>query len=558
MNAPIDAIPSHSAMKLRTLTGWMAAALLVIGSVKAGGGTVAIRRTPILNATLPSGTTYQIEYSSNGIIPWLPTGVIVAGTGSPSSVRLDGFSDRLSYRYSRIGATALVTPVITNGLSLSNSFPGAVELRIESTTALTSNAWMFRKFAFPDFNGTFINAVRTPTQAFEFFRAGQPAVPLDLASVVSYTADPNSGYAGFGSVADDMPQLYRDGFIGAVCPAFYHRGGSNALAAGECYELTGPIGTATVIVADMDDVAPAGTCDAGRSYFDIGTPAFTNLFAESSGVGTATFRLVPAPVTGNLKMYVPISSGGFYFELRPYNHRAGISKIEIRSTGSSTWVDLPRAVYNSFIYSGGAATFPLSVRVTSRFGEVLHFPNIASLSAGQRLTATNQFAQFPGQAPAPVWILPPVYRDSLSNILGGTWTVSPYSGPVVNLANPNAAYQGAAGLSISNLTAFSGVIFNSPLRFSQPADSTLEFAIRSATATAATNLAVQINGYDNTGAAANSSTVLLPAIDHTWRVIRLPLVPALAPFQIKSFRIMNNAATTLPPVYLDSIQFRQP
>lgn len=545
------------AMLLRTssdLLRLVALALLTLTSM-ARAGTISIQRTPILSATLSLGT-YQVESSANGTT-WQPTGVLVAGNGAAVTVRLDGFPGGSSYRYSQIETTALVTPSVVSGWSLSNSFPGATELRIEAAPSLTPASWALRQYVFPDFNGAFLSAVTNTSSPAEFFRSLEPAAPLQVTSVASYSADPNVGYSGFGIVADDMPQLYRDGFIAAPCPNFYHRGGTNAAAAGECYELTGPFGTTMVIVGDLDDVPPAGTCEVGRTYMDIGTPAFTNMFAEPAGYGTATYRVVPAPVTGSLKLVVPINSGGFYFEMRPYNHRAGVSKVEIRGTGGS-WVELPRSVVNSFAYTGSAPTFPLSVRVTSRFGEVIYFPPIASMTSGQRFTATNQFSVFPPLDPAPVWIRPPVYRDSLSNQLGAVWSATPYSGATVNTANAAAAYQGTAGFSISNLTAFAGVILFNNRTFPAPTGDALEFAIRSATTTAATNLAVMFGGYDSAGNPTNSSTIRLPAISNAWRVIRIPLQPALAPARLSQVRFSNNGSSVAPPVYLDSIFFRQP
>lgn len=534
-------------MKSLIYSGVVVGLFVMLAEIQAG--TVALRRTPILNVTLPTNTTYQVESSSNGSA-WVATSVLVAGSGLPITLRLDGFSEQLGYRFSRIGTANVVTPVTTNGWHIAGAFPGASEVRVETNSTLATNTWGLRGFTFPDAAGSFVHALRPPFPAPTFFRGLQPATPLDLASIVSYSADPNSGYSGFGLVADDMPQLYQDGFICAPCPVFYHRGGSNAAAAGECYEFTGPTNTTIVMVGDMDDVAPPGTCDAGRTFFDLGNPAYAVLFPGPTGVGTATYRLVPAPVVGNVKLVVPQYFSGFYVELRPYNYRAGISKLEIRSASSATWTNLPRSAYNSFVHNGSALVFPLNVRVTSRFGEVVEFPPIASMSMNARFTASTQFVNFPELAPAPVWFQTPVYTDSLTNLLGGQWTTTPYSGLVVNPTFTNSAFQGTASLQISNITAFSGVFFNRQRSFPQPLDGVLEFAIRSGTGASVSNLGVRF--------ASPSLPVLLPTIDATWRVIRIPLAPALAPAQIREFQIFNNANTPATSVLLDSIVFRQP
>lgn len=523
------------------------------------GGTVALRPTPILNVTLPAGLTYQVESSTNGSA-WTATGVLVVGTGGPLALRLDGFAAQATYRFAPLDAASFIAPTVTNGWHLAGSFPGAGEVRVETNATLASPSWAHRDFAFPDAAGSFVRALRPPLPSPIFLRGVQPATPLELATLASYSADPHAGAAGFGLVADDMPQLYRDGYICAPCPAFYHRGGANAAAAGECYEFTGPAGTTTVMVGDLDDLPPPGTCDAGRTYFDIGNPAFAALFTDAAGFGTATFRLVPAPVVGNVKMVVVLNSGGFYLELRPYNHRAGLGKLEIKSAGSANWIELPRTVYNSFVYNGGggALAFPLSVRVTSRFGEVVDFPAIAAMQPNDRFTANAQFAAFPDLAPAPVWILPPVYTDSLSNVLGGQWAMSLYGGLVVNPTYTGSAFQGAASLQISNFTAFSGIQFFAPHRFPRPLDGVLEFAIRSGTVSPASHLAVLFTGFDGGGTAATSQTVALPTLDATWRRLRIPLAPALVPARIYEIRIINNSLTPITSVLLDAISFQQP
>jgi hypothetical protein len=215
-------------------------------------------------------------------------------------------------------------------------------------------------------------------------------------------------------------------------------------------------------------------------------------------------------------------------------------------------------VLNSFLHDGSALAFPLSVRVTSRFGEVVDFPAIAAMQKNARFIANTQFVNFPALAPAPVWFQPPVYTDSLSNLLGGQWAPAPYLGVTVNPTYTSAAYQGTASLQISNLTSFSGVVFLHPRRFPRPPDGILEFAVRSGTAAAVSNLAVRFAGFDAGGGAASSLTVSLPAIDAAWRIFRIPLAPALAPAQIKELRFLNNSPTPVSSVLLDEIRFRHP
>ncbi len=517
-------------------------------------GTISLQRTPILTATLPTNTTYQVEASLNGGA-WEPTGVLIAGTGMPIAVRLDGLSASMAYRFSRVGGADLITPTVTNGWHVGGSFPNAKEVRIETSFTLTTNDWKHFAFAVPDSTGSFVRAWRAPWTSPTFFRALQPAAPLERVSLSSYLAGAD-GASGFGIVADDMPQLYRDGFICAPCPAFYHRDGKNAAAAGECYELAGPFGTVTVMVGDINFVPYPGTCDSGRMHFDIGEPAFAALFGTQAGLGMATCRLVPAPVEGNLKMVVVLSSAPYYVELRPYNHRAGVSKVEIQNAGSGTWFELPRSDYNSFIFNGGILSFPVKVRITSRFGEVVEFPSITNMLAGERFTANAQFTNFPSQSPAPIWIQPPVYTDSLSNMLGSIWTASGYNVTTIDPNHAVTVYEGTACLRIAGMGAFGSVNFSYPHAFPNEADGFLEFAIRSGGAVPVENVTMSFTGYDGDGNFVESVPVTLPTIGTSWKVMRIPLAPALAPERLIQFRIQNNSAASIDSLLLDSIGFR--
>ena len=542
-------------MKPRCALAITVAVLLIGGLAKAAGGTLSIAQTPILNAALPAGSTYQVEYSTNGST-WISTGVLVAGSGTTNAVRLDGFSENVSYRLSAISSVATVTPVISKGLHLRPSFPGASELRIESLNRLGATDWTNRAFVFTNLQGGFISPLRPPFTNAEFFRAIQPATPLTTATITYYAPDTNATSAGYGIVADDMPQLYQAGYIAAMCPAAYHPGGSNAAAAGECYELVGPQGKTTVMVADITSGSPPGTCDVGKPYFDIGNVAFTNIFTPFVGLGPATYRLVPAPVAGNVKMVCVINSGGYYVEFRPYNHRAGVSKFEVQATTNDPWIELPRTTYNSFVYNSATPlAVPFKCRITSRFGEVIMFPSITSLTNGSRFTANSQFISFPDQAPSPIWIVPPVYTEGFTNNLGAPWTASG-SGISINPYYSGSAYQGSYSLRLTNLTGFNGISFWLPsYQFPKQTDGYLEFAIRSEGG-AINRLTVMIQGYDAAGATSASTVVALPTIDSAWRVIRIPLDPAASPPQITGFYLQNFSALNLPPINLDSIVFR--
>ena len=273
---------------------------------------------------------------------WDATGVLVSGSGAPVSIRLDGFPANRIYRMAAIGGSGTVAPSVSSGLHIEAlSFSGTGEVCVESRQELDSGNWVHEAFSFPDINNRWIASLPDAPSAQQFFRALQPAIPLVPATISYYTPDLNSTSAGFGIVADDMPQLYQQGNVAAVCSSFFHRDGQNAAAAGECYELAGPLGKTTVMVVDQVVSSPTRTCGIGQPYFELSETAYTNLFTLDTGFGSATFRLVPAPVNGNIKMVCINNTLGYFIELRIYNHRAGVSKLEFQDSGGN-WVELGR------------------------------------------------------------------------------------------------------------------------------------------------------------------------------------------------------------------------
>lgn len=526
--------------------------VLLLGRLAANEMHVA--PTPILTASLLSGATWQVESSTNGG-PWMPTGVLVAGEATPVSVRLDGFSPDAAYRFQTTDGKFTASPGLGRGLHLAGT--GADGKQVKIDTSIDLENWSQETVAMTDTAGNYLRAIREPLTGRAFFRSVVPETNLTFGSVTFYgAADTNTGASGFGPVKDDMPAIYQNGRIAAVYTTDFNRSGINAAASGECYELTGPAGTATVMINDVTAFAPAGTLDAGRHYFDLSQQAFEDVAGSASvGIAAVTRRLVPAPVTGNLKLLVVVNAGGFYTELRPYNHRAGVNKMEIKVNGSSTWTELPRTAYNSFIHNGAALAFPLSVRVTSRFGEVVEIPSIASMADGQRITGPAQFTTFPALAPEPVLLMSPVYRDGFSNAPGDTWSHTPFSGVTVNTASAAAAYEGTVGMEISGLGGFNGVEINRSPSFAKPEYGVLKFAIRSATTTTTSALGIQLNGTAPGGAPISSAMIRLPELTDSWQVFQLPLANSGIPATLGGFRLVSLSSDVEPTVYLDEVSF---
>lgn len=508
-----------------------------------------IEGTPLLSASLPAGTTWQVEsFQAGG--PWTPTGVLLAGAATPVAARLDGLPVDAAYRCKRIDGKDAVLPAVTRGFHLAGTSEKK-QVRIDASSDLA--VWSQAAVILPEIDGRYLRAVREPLASRGFFRSEVPGTSLEFGSVTYYVVDPALGAAGFGAVLDEMPAFFQDGFTAAVTTADFNRAGINAAAAGECYEVAGPRGSTTVMISDLTFGAPPVLITGGRKYMDLGEPAFAAIADTASGIASISRRLVPAPVTGNVKLLVVVNAGGFFTELRPYNHRAGIDSLEIKPAASSTWTALPRTASNSFQHSGAALTFPLSVRVTSRFGETVNFAPIASMTAGDRITGPAQFEVFPQQAPQPVWLGSPVYRDGNDGVPGDAWTASGDPGVTVNTGFTGEVYEGAASMRITGLDFFRGVNFSAFAPVAKPEIGVLEFALRSETATVAESMGIVIQGVTAGGAAATSSTIGLPPLTDTWQLFRIPLGTAGIPPKLSKIRLACLSAEARPPLLMDRV-----
>lgn len=513
-----------------------------------------IGRSPILTATLPAGSTWQVEMNAGSA--WTPTGVLVAGAPAAATVRLDGSPVSASYRLARLGTVDVITPVVSGGFYLAGTATaGATQVEFQTAADLTS--WTYAASTTPDAAGNFLRVVRPPLTARAFFRARSSAdAGRSVATITSYPADPANNAAGYGAIGSDMPQIYKDGLVGSLPAAEFNRDGYGA-AAGECYELTGMKDRATVMIVDY---APSATTTATRGFFDLGSTAFQKVTGQVDGISSVGYRLVPAPVTGNVKLFVAASSGPYYLEVRPYNHRAGVAKVEVQNSGATDWFTLSRTTgNNSFAFTAGSSTlsFPIRFRVTSRFGEVVNFDPVSSAPNGGKFTGSAQFQIFPELAPAPAFALGPVFVDSLATTPGDSWVASTFGGTTVTQPY-TIAYQGAASLQISGLGGFNGVDFSHNGSFPQPEFGSLQFAIRSATGSTVHDLGIVFSGTGPVGGTATSATVALPEIDATWRVLRIPLKAAGAPANISDFQVISTSSSSQPAVLLDSISILQP
>lgn len=481
------------------------------------------------------------------------------------SVRINTCGDQGPFRFRQIGGEeAVLTPVVSASWHVKGTVPpvgtGAGQdaglVLIEKSSDLSE--WLPETVLYARIGGEFVRSLagEFPLGNRGFYRGIAPEIPLQHAVVAMYNPEPPYYSAsGYGYFAGDMPQLYRDGNFAAVRAADFHRDGQLSAGAGECYELAGPHGRTTVMIVDIA-TPPAGIPEEMK-YFDLGPVPFGQLTGGSTeDVHAVTTRLVPAPVTGGVKYRVAEGSHQWWAQFRIYNHRVGVSMVELKHAGSETWWELVPQSWNTYVYATDivrpAIVLPLQLRVTSRFGEVVTFGPSESLENGHGEEANAQFEIFPesASAPEPVYRVRPMYVDRFTKVPGDNWSATATAG--VSLVDRDTAvfYQGDASMRITGLGGFKAVTCTRTPRFPAPENGVMRLAVRAESPVPAG--AVEIS-FLATGMITGG--IGLPALNTEWQVFELPLEANGVPMEIQGWRLMGNTAGALPQLWIDAVEF---
>jgi len=98
---------------------------------------------------------------------------------------------------------------------------------------------------------------------------------------------------------------------------------------------------------------------------------------SGDGVWDIVWKAVPCPVTSNIQYVIKTGSSAYWFALQARNTKYPVYLLDVQVAGS--WVNMPRLNYNYFVQSFSGLTFPLTIRLTSVFGQVIT-DQIASLA----------------------------------------------------------------------------------------------------------------------------------------------------------------------------------
>lgn len=185
-----------------------------------------------------------------------------------------------------------------------------------------------------------------------------------------------SGYSGGAVLLDPIPS---DAFITALNPTQMNFGGIKAALAGAYLEVTGPKGKTTVYVTDLYPEAASGGLDLSYNAFS----AIGNL---ADGHIPISWKVVRAPITGNVQYRIKEGSSRYWAAIQVRHHIYPVVKFEVKQ--GSTWTSLPKTDYNHFVGTN-LGNKPLSIRVTDIRGKVIadKIPGLPEYGGSRRISS---------------------------------------------------------------------------------------------------------------------------------------------------------------------------
>ncbi|WP_081743160.1 expansin EXLX1 family cellulose-binding protein [Acetivibrio clariflavus] len=173
-----------------------------------------------------------------------------------------------------------------------------------------------------------------------------------------YATFTGSGYSGGAALLDPIDP---DMEITALNPYDYNSYGIDAALAGAYLEVTGEKGSTIVYVTDL---YPEGAPGA----LDLCPKSFAKIDDMSKGKIDIKWRVVAAPVTGNVSYRIKEGSTTSWLAVQVRNHRYPVLKMECYI--NNKWVDMKKMHWNHFVVENVDSTTP-RIRMTDIRGYVL-------------------------------------------------------------------------------------------------------------------------------------------------------------------------------------------
>ncbi|MGG1617284.1 expansin EXLX1 family cellulose-binding protein [Paenibacillus sp. NRS-1782] len=195
------------------------------------------------------------------------------------------------------------------------------------------------------------------------------ALPASAAwndTYTGYATYTGSGYSGGALLLDPIAS---DAKITALNLTQLNYNGIKAALAGAYLEVQGPKGKTTVYVTDLYPEGPSGALDLSPNAFNqIGNPI--------DGKINISWKVVKAPVTGNVSYRIKEGSSRWWAAIQVRNHKYPVLKLEVQQNGQ--WLNLEKQDYNHFLGTN-LGNQPLKIRITDIRGVVLN-DNLSALA----------------------------------------------------------------------------------------------------------------------------------------------------------------------------------
>ncbi|WP_145149924.1 expansin EXLX1 family cellulose-binding protein [Paenibacillus xylanexedens] len=175
-----------------------------------------------------------------------------------------------------------------------------------------------------------------------------------------YATYTGSGYSGGAVLLDPIPA---DMKITALNPFQLNYNGVKAALAGAYLEVQGPKGKTTVYVTDLYPEGASGALDLSPNAFNlIGDP--------KAGKINISWKVVKAPIQGNVSYRIKEGSSQWWAAIQVRNHKYPVLKFEVKQK-DGTWLNLEKQDYNHFLGTG-LGKEKLNIRITDIRGQVLN------------------------------------------------------------------------------------------------------------------------------------------------------------------------------------------
>jgi len=206
-----------------------------------------------------------------------------------------------------------------------------------------------------------------------------PIGPCGKGQITYYTGV-QLGACGYGMI----PDIYT---IGAINTAAFN----NSVTCGDCYLLTGPLGSTVVTITDVCTASGVPQwCSGGHTHFNLNLYTFS-LISSDTLYSNVTYQRVSCPPVSNGKIQWTVLSGStfYYLKLLVRYSKIEILKLEIIQGGTG-WVPLVKESIGPYVcdncFNGAAFAPPMSIRITGETGEVIiavnALPNIPGIWPG--------------------------------------------------------------------------------------------------------------------------------------------------------------------------------